>query len=208
MDGYKNRNIPIYLMSISLKVVSIAQVFWASFKRAAIFWRMRFILTRCSERVPKIWREPSTGGTFTWATAGLTAAGGGAAARGGGGGGRAPGGGGGGGGRAAGGGGGGALPAPGPAAGFGAAGAAGFGGGAGAPAALAGAAPGFNLNSSWPGLTVSPSLTRISVTEPEKGAGTGIVVLSVSISITASSAPNESPTLQVNLMTKNVKNPI
>lgn len=134
-------------MSISLKVVSMAQVFCASFKRAAIFWRMRFILTRCSERVPKIWRDPSTGGTFTWATAGLTAAGGGAATRGAAGGGRAAGGGGGGALAAA-----GAAAADGVAAGFGAAGAgvgaAGVGAGAGAPAALAGAAPGFNLNSS------------------------------------------------------------
>lgn len=46
-----------YLISISLKVVSMALVFCASFNRAAIFSRMRFILTRCSVRVPVISRE-------------------------------------------------------------------------------------------------------------------------------------------------------
>ena len=43
-----------YLISISLNVVSIAQVFWASFRRSAIFKRMRVIFTRVSERVPVI----------------------------------------------------------------------------------------------------------------------------------------------------------
>lgn len=46
-----------HLISISLNVVNIAFVFWASFKRDAIFNRMRFIFTRCSVRVPVISRE-------------------------------------------------------------------------------------------------------------------------------------------------------
>lgn len=53
-------------MSISLNVVNIAFVFCASFKRDAIFRRIRFILTRCSDRVPLISREKSCGGTWEW----------------------------------------------------------------------------------------------------------------------------------------------
>lgn len=189
-----------HLISTSLKVVSMAHVFWASFKRAAIFRRMRFILTRCSDLVPRICRDPSAGGTFTWATAGLSAATG----AGGGGRGAAFGGGGGGGfgAPAAGGGGAGLGAAAGAGAAFGAAGA----GAAAGAAALAGAAPGLILNRAWPGLTVSPSFTRMSVRVPEKGAGTATVVLSVSISMTASSAANESPTLQVNLLQELIVN--
>merc|ERR1719285_1712454 len=41
-------------MSSSLKVVSIALVFWASLSRAAILRRILFILTLCSDRVPAI----------------------------------------------------------------------------------------------------------------------------------------------------------
>ena len=37
------------LMSSSLKVVSMALVFCASFNLLAIFRRMRFIFTRCSD---------------------------------------------------------------------------------------------------------------------------------------------------------------
>lgn len=165
-------------MSTSLKVVSMAHVFCASFKRAAIFRRMRFILTRCSERVPVILLEGSPDGAAAGAAAGL-AAGGGAAAT------------------------------AGAGAGAGAGGGGGAGAGAGAAAAagaaaLAGAAPGFILNKSCPGLTVSPSFTIIAVKTPANGAGTGTVVLSVSISMTASSAPNESPTLQVNLNERSI----
>lgn len=159
-------------MSISLKVVSMAQVFCASFKRAAIFKRIRLILTFVSVRVPVMGGGPPPAGG---AAAGFAAAAAGAGA--------------------------------GAGAGFGAAGAGAAGAGAGAgagaaaagAAALAGAAPGFILKTSWPDLTVSPLFTRIAVTTPAKGACTGIVVLSVSISMTASSAANESPTLHVNL---------
>lgn len=161
-------------MSISLKVVSMAQVFCASFKRAAIFKRIRLILTFVSVRVPVMGGGPPPAGG---AGAGFGAAAAGAGA--------------------------------GAGAGFGAAGAGAAGAGAGAgaaaagaAAALAGAAPGFILKTSWPDLTVSPLFTRIAVTTPAKGACTGIVVLSVSISMTASSAANESPTLHVNLKPK------
>lgn len=54
-----------YLMSISLNVVNIAFVFWASFKRWAIRNRIRFILTRCSVLVPAISLVGSVGGTLT-----------------------------------------------------------------------------------------------------------------------------------------------
>merc|ERR1711942_19352 len=49
-------------MSSSLNVVSIAFVFWASFNLEAIFWRILFILTLCSERVPAISVVGSAGG--------------------------------------------------------------------------------------------------------------------------------------------------
>ena len=39
-------------MSISLNVVSMAQVFWACFNRSAIRIRIRFILTLRSARFP------------------------------------------------------------------------------------------------------------------------------------------------------------
>ena len=54
-----------HLMSSSLKVVSIALVFCASLRRCAIFSRMRFILTLCSERVPAISFVGSSGGILT-----------------------------------------------------------------------------------------------------------------------------------------------
>ena len=41
-------------MSISLKVVSMAQVFWASLRRSAIRMRIRFIFTRRSPRLPPL----------------------------------------------------------------------------------------------------------------------------------------------------------
>lgn len=41
-------------MSISLNVVNIAHVFWASLRRAAIFKRIRDIFTLVSDRVPLI----------------------------------------------------------------------------------------------------------------------------------------------------------
>jgi hypothetical protein len=52
-------------MSISLNVVSIAFVFWASFSRCAIRCLIRFILTRCSDRVPVISVVGSAGGNLT-----------------------------------------------------------------------------------------------------------------------------------------------
>lgn len=141
---------------------------------------MRFILTRCSERVPDILLEGSPDGAAAGAAAGFAAGGGGAAA----------------------------TAGAGAGAGFGGGGgAAGAGAGAAAAAgaaALAGAAPGLILNKSCPGLTVSPSFTIIAVKTPANGAGTGTVVLSVSISMTASSAPKESPTLQVNLKERSI----
>uniref|UniRef100_A0A2M4D4K7 Putative glycine-rich cell wall structural protein 1 n=1 Tax=Anopheles darlingi TaxID=43151 RepID=A0A2M4D4K7_ANODA len=109
-----------------------------------------------------------------------------------------------------GGGGGGAAAAAGGGGGGGAAAAAaatggGGGGGGGAAAAGAGASAGlaaafgaspviFSLNNCWPALTVSPSATKISSIIPWPGAGTPTVVLSVSISITTSSAATASPT--------------
>lgn len=79
-------------MSTSLNVVNMALTFWASFRRWAIRKRIRFILTRYSDRVPDISLVGSDGGTLTVATCGLDtwgAATGGAAALGGGGGGGA-----------------------------------------------------------------------------------------------------------------------
>lgn len=121
-------------MSISLKVVSIALTFCASFSRWAIRSRMRFILTLCSVRVPLISDVGSAGGSLTvaassvwaWRIAAtgmedIGADGGGGAGRGGGGGGAAA---------AAAGGGGGAA-------------AAGVGGGGGGAAAAAGLASAF-----------------------------------------------------------------
>merc|ERR1712123_564888 len=159
------------LMSSSLKVVSMALVFCASFNLLAIFRRMRFIFTRCSDLVPAISLVGSAGGSLTTGEAPAMGRGGmagiGAAA--------AAGGGGGGGGATA-------------AAGAGAAAAAGFGA-AGAPAA-----PTFSLRSLAPGETVEPSSTRSSSITPAAGEGTGTLVLSVSISQMTSSSDTESPT--------------
>ena len=52
-------------MSSSLKVVSMALVFCASLSLCAIFSRIRFILTLCSERVPAISFVGSSGGILT-----------------------------------------------------------------------------------------------------------------------------------------------
>merc|ERR1719187_2568150 len=76
------------LMSNSLKVVSIALVFWASFSLLAIFSLILFILTRCSDLVPAICVVGSAGGILTTGAApavglgGIGAGGGGAAATG------------------------------------------------------------------------------------------------------------------------------
>merc|ERR1719369_1875011 len=53
------------LMSNSLKVVNIALVFCASFNLLAIFIRMRFIFTLCSDLVPAISLVGSAGGNHT-----------------------------------------------------------------------------------------------------------------------------------------------
>merc|ERR1719318_1038979 len=186
------------LMSNSLKVVSMALVFWASFNLLAILRRMRFIFTRCSDLVPAISVVGSAGGSLTTGAAtamgrgGMGAGGGrlamGAAGLGGGGGGvagigaaAAAGGGGGGGGATA--------------AGVGAAAAAAGLGAAGAPPA-----PTFSLRSLAPGATVEPSSTRSSSITPAAGEGTGTLVLSVSISQITSSSATESPTAFSHLM--------
>merc|ERR1740128_1615676 len=136
------------LMSSSLKVVSMALVFCASFSLLAIFNLILFILTRCSDLVPAMAVVGSAGGILTTGAApaegrgGIEAGGGvtflGAAGMGGGGG--------------------GVL-------GMGAAAAAGGGGGGGGAAAsaaglaAAGApppAPSFILRSLVPGDTVAP----------------------------------------------------
>ena len=52
---YSLRSAMTWLMSTSLKVVSMAAVFCASFSRRAMVWRRRVIRTRCS-RSP-VWRE-------------------------------------------------------------------------------------------------------------------------------------------------------
>merc|ERR550519_97791 len=183
-------------MSNSLKVVNMALVFWASFSLLAIFRRIRFILTRCSDLVPAISLVGSAGGSLTTGAAPADGRGGNGA---GGGGGRlaigAAGLGGGGGGvdgigaaaAAAGGGGGGGGAAA--AAGSGAGAAAGFGA-AGAPPP----APSFSLRSLAPGATVEPSSTKSSSITPAAGEGTGTLVLSVSISQITSSSETESPT--------------
>merc|ERR1719470_181741 len=181
------------LMSNSLKVVSMALVFWDSFNLLAILRRMRFIFTRCSDLVPAISVVGSAGGSLTTGAApamgrgGMGAGGGrlamGAAGLGGGGGGVA------GIGAAAaagGGGGGGGATAAGAAAGLGV---------AGAPPA-----PTFSLRSLAPGATVEPSSTRSSSITPAAGEGTGTLVLSVSISQITSSSVTESPTAFSHLM--------
>merc|ERR1719153_271195 len=183
------------LMSNSLKVVNIALVFCASFNLLAIFIRMRFIFTLCSDLVPAISLVGSAGGNLTTGAAPADGRGGKGA---GGGGGRlaigAAGLGGGGGGvegiAAAGGGGGGGGGAAAAAAitGSGADAAAGLGA-AGAPPASS-----FNFRSLAPGATVEPSSTNSSSITPAAGEGTGTLVLSVSISQITSSSETESPT--------------
>merc|ERR1719369_660284 len=190
------------LMSNSLKVVNIALVFCASFNLLAIFIRIRFILTRCSDLVPAISLVGSAGGSLTTGADPATGLGGRGA-----GGGRlamgAAGFGGGGGGvvgigaaaAAAGGGGGGG--------GGGGAAAAGAGAGAAAAAGLGAApppAPTLSFSSLAPGATVDPSSTRSSSITPAAGEGTGTLVLSVSISHNTSSSVTESPTAFSNLM--------
>merc|ERR1719233_330230 len=172
------------LISNSLKVVSMALVFCASFNLLAIFSLMRFILTLCSDLVPAISVVGSAGGILT--TGAVPAAGRGGI--GGGGGGVA-----GIGSAAAAGGGGGGGAAAAAATGSGAA-AAGFGA-AGAPPA-----PSFSLRSLAPGATVDPSSTRSSSITPAAGDGTGTLVLSVSISHKTSSSVTESPTAFSHLM--------
>lgn len=51
-------------MSISLNVVSMALVFCASFNLSAIFNRILFIFTLCSDRVPVISLVGSDGGNY------------------------------------------------------------------------------------------------------------------------------------------------
>merc|ERR1719228_1483804 len=176
------------LMSNSLKVVNIALVFCASFSLLAIFRRIRFILTRCSDLVPAISLVGSAGGSLTTGAAPADGRGGNGA---GGGGGRLAIG-------AAGlGGGGGGVDGIGAAAA-----AAGGGGGGGGAAAAAGfgaaeappPAPSFSLRSLAPGATVEPSSTKSSSITPAAGEGTGTLVLSVSISQITSSSETESPT--------------
>lgn len=162
---------------------------------SAIFNRIRFILTRCSDRVPAISLVGSAGGILTTGAAPGPPAG-------------AAGGGGGliaatgvddfgsvGGGGAAGG-----VEGIAPAAG--AAGGGGGGGGAAAAAGASGAlglagaapaAPTLILTSFAPGDTVAPSSTRSSSITPAHGDGTGTEVLSVSISQMTSSSATASP---------------
>src|SRR5882724_7566016 len=195
------------VMSTSLKVVSIAAVFWTSFRRRAMVWRSRVIFTRSS-------RAASSAGdgarTCTAAAGWLTGVGAEAAfsiaasmsplvTR--------P-----------------SLPEPGTveasiplsvesfrtdgasgasegaafgAAGAGAAaaggGAAGLAAGAGAAAAGLAPAPSVIMPSSAPTATVSPSLAAISPSTPADGAGTSIVTLSVSSSTKGSSTATASP---------------
>merc|ERR1719315_567280 len=166
------------LMSNSLKVVNIALVFCASFNLLAIFIRMRFIFTLCSDLVPAISLVGSAGGSLTTGAAPADGRGGNGA--------------GGGGGRLAigaaglGGGGGGVDGIA--ATGSGADAAAGLGA-AGAPPA-----PSFSFRSLAPGATVEPSSTNSSSITPAAGEGTGTLVLSVSISQITSSSATESPT--------------
>merc|ERR1719228_897135 len=65
------------LMSNSLKVVNIALVFCASFNLLAIFIRMRFIFTLCSDLVPAISLVGSAGGNLTTGAAAAAGGGGG-----------------------------------------------------------------------------------------------------------------------------------
>merc|ERR1719309_829755 len=172
------------LMSNSLKVVNIALVFCASFNLLAIFIRMRFIFTLCSDLVPAISLVGSAGGNLTTGAAPADGRGGkgagsgggrlaiGAAGLGGGGG----------------GGGGGGAAAAAAVTGSGADAAAGLGA-AGAPPA-----PSFSFRSLAPGATVEPSSTNSSSITPAAGEGTGTLVLSVSISQITSSSATESPT--------------
>lgn len=44
-------NLSTYVMSISLNVVNMAHVFWASFRRCAIRWRILFIFTCKTEQI-------------------------------------------------------------------------------------------------------------------------------------------------------------
>src|SRR6516165_2135025 len=198
-------------MSTSLKVVSMAAVFCASFRRRAIVWRSRVIRTRSS-------RAASSGGVGARSAAAVAVTGVGSAAA------RSiaasmsplvtrP-----------------SLPLPatlaastpdsaaslrtegasGASAGFAAAGA-GFGAaGDGAPtggvvapgavvagaafaAAPAPAAPSLISPSTAPTATVSPSLAAIPASTPAAGAGTSIVTLSVSSSTSGSSTATASP---------------
>merc|ERR1719228_1437028 len=177
------------LMSNSLKVVNIALVFCASFNLLAIFIRMRFIFTLCSDLVPAISLVGSAGGNLTTGAAPADGRGGKGA---GGGGGRLAIG-------AAGlGGGGGGVEGIAAAAAGAAAAAAITGSGADAAAGLGAAgappAPSFNFRSLAPGATVEPSSTNSSSITPAAGEGTGTLVLSVSISQITSSSETESPT--------------
>merc|ERR1712110_1356455 len=58
-------NCMMLLMSSSLKVVSMAFVFCASFSLLAIFCLILFILTQCSDLVPAICVVGSAGGSLT-----------------------------------------------------------------------------------------------------------------------------------------------
>merc|ERR1719427_1677528 len=149
----------------------MALVFWASFNLLAIFRRMRFILTRCSDLVPAISFVGSAGGSLTTGAApaiglGGRGAGGGRLAMG------AAGFGGGGGGVAG-------MGAAAAAAGGGGGAAAATGSGAAAATGLGAAAPAgptFSLRSLAPGATVEPSSTSSSSITPEVGEGTGTLV--------------------------------
>merc|ERR1719445_108337 len=177
------------LMSSSLNVVNMAFVFWASFRRLAIFILILFILTRCSDLVPAMLVVGSAGGIFTTGAApaagrgGMGAGGGvtflGAAGMGGGGGGVA-----------------GIGAAAAAAGGGGGGGGAGVSAGAGAAGFALGAppAPSFSFNNLVPGETVAPSSTNSSSMTPAAGDGTGTLVLSVSISQRTSSSATLSPT--------------
>jgi len=62
-------------MSTSWNVVSMAAVFWLSFRRSAMRWRMRFMGTRVSVRAPAAAAGAASAGAAAAATAGLGAAG-------------------------------------------------------------------------------------------------------------------------------------
>src|SRR5208337_3755095 len=185
------------VMSTSLKVVSIAAVFWASLRRRAIVWRSFVIRTRSSRALSSgvVARGGGTGagtgaGAMTGAGAGAVAAAAAASTsplstwpR---------------------------LPLPATparsillsaaslaaegAGGIGAAGAgAAFGGAAGGGAAAGAAAPPDNWPSSAPIATVWPVSAVISLSTPAPGALTSSVTLSVSSSTRGSSARTGSP---------------